>query len=511
MSGPTVCIVGAGAAGLTLAHALVRRSYRVILIEGGDAEPPNELEDTLRVQLSGTPHRGAHEGRFRAWGGTTTRWGGQLWPWEPYEFEARPHLRTPGWPIDYATVAQYYDPALALLGVPRSIFGTGSRAKRLAAAGWDGSTLEPKFSVWLPWRRRNLGRTIGSSLRSHPDVTSLLHTTALEIVSDGTGARVIGVRARGADGADRLIHADIVVLAAGTIESTRLLLVSWPNIVRGTEPDWVGRCFMDHLSVRVGRFQPNDRRDFDRLFAPDFVSGFQRTPRFLVSRDIQCREGLLAAFAHWEWRLPDDSALLVLRNSLRAIQSGRFHELVSADLVATLAGVRDLVKWLTAYTLYRRRYFPERAEVYLRVDSEQTPDPESRLRLSNERDQFGLQRIILDWRISENERRTISRVTDLVAAELQRLGIGQLQRVPDPFDKQIPWGELKGDSFHMMGGTRMAAAPSAGVVDTDLRVFGTENLYIASSSVFPTGGMANPTLTLIALTLRLADHLSTRM
>lgn len=503
----TVCIIGAGAAGLTLAQAIAHRCDRVILIEGGGKRPRDELEDTYRTRNVGVPHRGSHEGRFRAWGGSTTRWGGQLWPWESYEFGPRPELQIDGWPIPFETIAPYYEAALRLLGIRPSVFSEPDKAsKRLPRVAWDGDLFVTKYSVWLPWRRRNFGRTIGRGLRTQSNVDRRLNTIATQVVRREDSSRVLGVRVRLPNGSESVVRADVVVIAAGAIESARLLMTSAQ--ADSCCADWLGRGFMDHLSVRVGRFRPRDPRKFASLFAPVFIGGLQYTPRIIATLELQRRDRILGAFGHWEWALPDQGGLFVLRSLLRSIQAGRLAELQRTRLWSLLRGIRDSFALAATFLFKRRRYIPQGADVFLRVDTEQKPDRESRLYLSEEQDEFGLRRVLIDWRVSHSERWTVRRVASLLGQELARLKVGELDLMPDPFDEAIPWGAERGDSFHMMGGTRMARVAGEGVVDSNLRVFGVDNLFIASTSVFPTGGMANPTLTLLALVLRLADHLS---
>ncbi|HEX2778177.1 MAG TPA: FAD-dependent oxidoreductase, partial [Gemmatimonadaceae bacterium] len=214
----SVCIIGAGAAGLTLADALARAGWRVILVEGGGARPAPALEDTYRVTMLGTPHRGAHEGRFRALGGSTTRWGGQLWPWERHEFEPRPWLGLDGWPIAHDEVAPYYDAAFALLGIRRgSLTPDAAAAHGVQLPPLDPERFALKYSVWLPWRRRNLARVFGASLRG-PSVDLRLGTTAVGI--EMSGGRATGVRVQLPGGGEELIGADLVVIAAGAIETS---------------------------------------------------------------------------------------------------------------------------------------------------------------------------------------------------------------------------------------------------------------------------------------------------
>ena len=505
-----ICIIGAGAGGLSLASAMSARGLRVVLLEGGDMDPPDELEDTYRVDSIGVPHRGAHSGRFRAWGGSTTRWGGQLWPWEPHEFGGRPDLGIDGWPIPAGEVTRYYSDAFAMLGTPAGTLSPdAATARGVAMPRLDPAMFTLKYSAWLPWGLRNLGRTIGKTLLSRPTVERHLRTTAVSIVMDAANSRAVGVRVRTPAGELREIPADTVVIAAGAIETTRLLYATaTPDGPLGGRSGWLGRAFMDHLSVRIGRFHPRDPRSFSAMFAPVFVRRVQHTPRILLQPEVLRREKLLGAYGHWDVVVPPDSGLLFIRDRLRAVQSGRGFAVSAADVRRGLRAVGDGVGLARGLLLEGRRHFHPDAEINLRVDTEQRPDPESRIIPTGAADSLGLPRISIDWRVSELERRTVRRTAELLSAEFERAGIGTMSSSPDPFSADVPWGELKGDSFHMMGGTRMAATEDLGVVDTDARVFGTRNVYVAGASIFPTGGMANPTLTLIALALRLANHLA---
>ena len=507
---PSIVVIGAGAAGLSLAHALASRGWPVTLVEAGGEQPPPELEDTFRVSMAGTPHRGAHEGRFRAWGGSTTRWGGQLWPWEPYEFAPRPAIGVDGWPLAFDDVARWYGPAFALLGVRNPVLTEDDAAKRgVQRAGLDSSPFELKYSTWLPWRLRNLGRTLGAVLRDDSRVTVRDRTTAVGFEVDASRTRVTGVRVCGPDGAEETLHGSLIVLAAGALENVRLLLAAADD---GDAPEiasrWLGRSFMDHLSVRVAAFHPADATAFGRMFAPVFVGDLQYTPRLVVRPEVLERERLLSAYGHWDVAPAAGSALDVVRTKLRRFQSGEGLRVGAVDLRRVARGMGDVFALARGVLIDKRRWFPRDAQIHLRVDTEQLPNPESRIFTTGERDGHGLPRLTLDWRISELERRTVVRTAELLAAHLERSGVGVLDPIGDPFSSARDWGALRGDSYHMMGGTRMAKAAADGVVDTDGKVFGMENLYIAGASVFPTGGMANPTLTLIALTLRLADHLA---
>lgn len=147
---------------------------------------------------------------------------------------------------------------------------------------------------------------------------------------------------------------------------------------------------------------------------------------------------------------------------------------------------------------------PDAFRVELKLDH--APKPDSRITLSSQRDALGMPQPVLDWRLTLEEKRSVRRTTQLMGEVLGSLDIGRLQIDEWLRTDDNTWPEdIR--SYHHMGGTRMSRHPQAGVVNSDCRVHGMTNLYIASSSVFPTSGFSNPTLTIVALTLRLADHL----
>lgn len=502
-SSADVCVIGAGAAWLALAHDLARRGHAVRLLDAGGSGPA-----THPVRHADRPHRGSTDGHALTYGGTTTIWGGQLWPWEPHEFEARPGLGLDGWPVGYDDVAPYYPEALRLLGVEDATFGEAqARDRGIPLPPLSPDLFAYKYSKWAGWRRRNLGRTVGRDLLKYPGVAVERGARAVAVETDAAGRCVTAVRVREADGTERAVDAETYVLAGGVLGNVRLLLASGGV---GDGAAWTGRGFMDHLSVRAGRFRPRSPARFAKAFAPFYADGVLHTPRIVPRPEVLEAEALLGCYGHWELEPPPDSGPVLVREALRELQAGRRPAFSLARLGRIAADVPDAVRLAAGVVVGRRRYFPRGSRVHLRVDVEQPPDAGSRLRLAEDGARPGDEMLVLDWRVTDRERRSVRRLAELLAAEFDRLGAGTLEVEPDPVDGGV-WGEGVADAYHMMGGTRMSRTPDAGVVDPDARVHAVENLYVAGASVFPTGGMANPTLTLMALALRLGSHLSARL
>lgn len=529
-----LCIVGGGVAGLTLAWALRDSGLGICVLETGGEHPEPETARLSRGDITGYPYFPLDMARARALGGSSHLWDYEvapgvcrirLRPLDPIDFERREAVPFSGWPFGYETLAPYYRRAQAFFGL---------EDRPYTAEAWASDTERPLLSEGSAVLRTALFqfgdparfyRDYGPALLADPNVTVCLHAQTLELLTNETGEVVEGVRVARPDRTEVIVRARCVVLAAGGLENARLLLLSnrvCPNGL-GNAYDRVGRFFMEHLHFLSGLFMPADRALIPRLgfYRLHARQGTWVMGKLALQEDVVRREGLLNyCVALW----PTDRLALPRRNNpllwggfeaLRVLREAIRHRTWPEDLPRQLFRlVRDmprLVPWATTrlLALKGKTTATTRAPVafVLHHMTEQAPDPESRVRLSRRKDVFGQPRLELHWRIGRQDVESLQRAQHLVAQELARLGWGSVQE--EEFRRIPPDGITGG--FHHMGTTRMHASPREGVVDPDARVHGVKNLYVAGSSVFPTAGFANPTLTIVALTLRLADHLRTRL
>lgn len=500
-----VCIVGGGAGGLVLAETLGQRGRRVLLVEsGGDSPPLDSVEDPFVVRNEGVPYRGSLEGRFRAFGGTTTRWGGQLWPWEPWEADARSWVPNSGWPLRWDEVSPYYPLVLKSLGMAPDSFsdrypGEGNGSMPTA------QDVSIKYSRWLPWSKRNLGRTVGKRLKRMDSVDIRLQTTALEILLAEDGDAVTGIRVCDASGSESVFRARSYVLACGTIENARLLLDS-DRVARGgvgNQHSQVGRYLQDHLSIRVAQLIPWASQRFRDVFAPSYEGRILRTPRLVPSQQVLHERAMLLCYGHVEVVYGPDSVVTLAKSVLRSFQQGHNLRPSWRGARRALAGTADAARLAHGLLVHRQRLFPRDAMLFLRVDTEQQPTPDSRVRLGNEHDSQGRRRVVVDWHVSDLDMQTVRQAAKVFGSAIETTGLAAVRPVPEPG----LGSPLANDSLHAMGTTRMSESLRTGVVTKDCQVHGVSNLYVAGASVFPTGGMGNPTFTLMALARRLGDHL----
>lgn len=492
-----VCVLGAGIAGLVLAHRLAGRGVKVHLLEAGGLELEERSQRMYEAEMAGDRHAGASEGRFRVFGGSSTRWGGQLLPYTEDVFS--PPVGTPSraWPIGAETIEPYYDEVLKIMGADGLPFG----AELLGVLGHPavgfGDGVRLRFSKWAPFGRRNLAKSLGRECIASGNVTVFTHANAMAV--EAAGECVGSVAVKNYVGGSFTFRAEQFVVCLGTIESARLLLASPCGAAGavGNEFDQVGRYFHDHVSVRVAAFDGEARvRVLERL-GPFFVQGTLHTCKLEATAVLREREGLPAVMAHVVIEEPEDSGGAAVRGMLQSLQRGDL-KAARKSLLPMLRGVGDVVRLVWGSKVQRRRAVSERARVWLNMDMEQVARADNRIRLSEARDALGQRKAVVEWRAGERERDVARRFAEVVKAELERMGIAGLSWFED--------GAMV-DTFHPMGGVRMGVDARTSVVDTELKVHGVENLYVASCGVFPAGGSSNPTFTMMALTLRLAERL----
>jgi choline dehydrogenase-like flavoprotein len=501
-----VCVVGAGAAGISLAVELDRLGKRVLVLEGGGAQLEPSSQALYQAESIGHPHAGARIGRFRTYGGTTTKWAGQLLEFDPSSFARRPWIAGSGWPISKRDLAPYYARALELegmTGVERDDSqvweALGHRQPKLSP------DLESYFTRWI--RERDFTKLHGPRIERTSRVMVYLHANATDLVLDPDGRRVTGIRCRTLNGTEHEFVAGSFVLCLGGIETVRFLLQ--PHRNPWSKHPMLGRHFQDHPLAVSGVIAVKDDRLFQRYFANAWVNGWKYHPRFRPTLDVKRRESLLdstvAPFA------PEDERTLRIKELARSLLSRR------GRIGLRPRGLRDFMLELPALSRYGwhlkrhgRIYMDPEAPPVLGVQCEQEPLGQSCLKLTSDRDALGMLRVAVDWRVSELELRTLARCTEITCAALAARGIATVTPHAKLGAENAAFAEQCHDVSHHMGGARMAQAPTEGVVDPNLRLWGTENAYVCSAAVFPTSGTSNPTHTIIALAIRLADELGSK-
>jgi choline dehydrogenase-like flavoprotein len=505
-----LCIVGAGAAGLALAAQFLGTPWRVIVLESGLVHPDTESAELNNLECVGLRHDGWRDGRIRSLGGTTRTWGGQLVPMRASELQPRPWVPASGWPLTLDELQPYYRRVEGLLRTEGPPYDdTVWRRLGIAPPAFEGSRFCVRFSQWAPLGRRNFAVLWRRELERSANVSVVLGANATAIRCTPSDGHCESIDVRSLSGEVARIQARSFVIACGGIETARLLLASPGPQGRGVanRSGLVGRFFQDHISYIAGEVEPVARARVQDAFDPRYVSGTMFSVKLEPSDGEMRARGWLNAMAHLAFEIPDALGWMEVRRILRSLQAGRLQLPSIAESRALLRGSFDLTRLILTRVLSKRRRSPGTGSIRLLVDAEQAPNPDSRVSLDARHDALGMPRARLDWRITDLERRTLVGFARSVADEFSRLGLGSIRLAGEPdFASRDTIGAAR-DIFHHMGTTRMSLAPENGVTRPDLRCHDVDNLFVAGPSVFPTSGIANPTFTALALSLRLADHL----
>ncbi len=490
-----LCIVGSGAAGITLAanaHGL-----RVIVVEAGGRRPPDAPDDGLAGEASDFAFDGFENGRLRAFGGATRLWAGQCIRLDPIDLERRAWVPHSGWPITAEELAPFYDRAESFVGLPAAQYDAGIwRRAGLADPGF-AADVTAKFTAYMP--QPDFTKAFGWKLVQNRHICLLLNAAVTRIDCDG--ATVTGVQVRAEDGRAGRVRARATVLCGGGIENPRLLLAS------GIGNDRVGRFFQDHPSGTTGHLQTSRPHALQRQFRKLRRGGVTYWPKLALTEAAQRREQTLNANAIMLYDYAERSPLTRAKAALEAART-RQPAAIAREASRLLRHMPELaIRAAHTVATGKAPVFAPSA-VMLKAHVEQAPDPDNRVTLSAERDRFGLPRPRLAWRVREPELRTLRAVTAAAGAELSRLRFGDVTEAAWLSAGEAAVRAALEDTYHHAGTTRMARDESEGVTDPHCRVFGTANLFVAGGSVFPTSGYANPTLTIVALALRLGDRLA---
>lgn len=532
----TVCVIGSGPAGLTVASRLAERKIGVIVVETGGVDHEPDAQDLSDVVGNGDSALGGRSERVRSIGGNSTVWsikltdhtmGVRYIPLDPIDFVRRDGVAGSGWPIDEHDLVTSYRAAAEIGRMGPFALDTDRWTDR-SATTWnlDESVVESKIFRFGP--RSAFAVDLVAEAERSPHIRLLHGATVVELEATDAASVVSSARCRRLDGAELTVRADTFVLATGGIGNAHLLLAS--NSSRpaglGNGHDLVGRYLQDHVIVDGGSLMPSDPAIWNGSSFYDMrrVHGRDVLGHLALSRQTIERHGLSGLSATMFPRLGDRRTAGL--ESSRAIayraQSRTIDRDIAGEIVRAVSGLDGLA--VAGYRKFRhgqsmlhgfgRGGWSEMSNLdrkFTRFEivhqAEQRPDRNKRVSLTRDRDRVGMPIARIDWRWDHEDARIAGLGRRLLTDELVRAGVGTI-RLPD--DDGLPGLDKVAGSAHHTGTTRMSASPSTGVVDADGRLHEIDNVFVTGSSVFPTSGYANPTLTIVALAVRLAEHLADR-
>lgn len=500
-----ICIIGAGAAGITLARYLSSTGLDVIMLESGGMSLEGATQALYQTERQGLPYYDLTVSRLRYFGGTSNHWAGYCRPNDSIDFAGRPELGIAPWAVGEAELAPYMRRAATDLGLSMEGFDINVQAQQ---HGLDPSSLPDSHSADLQTKvfqltsRKLQGSLWHDNLARQSNLRVILHANVTRLNAAPSGDHIESVKVQVLDGKGFQVNARQFVLATHAIENARLLLDS-DNVVPaglGNQHDQVGRHFMEHPQLISGTFTPNER------FLKIYDAGAMLKQMVNINLSLQpktmIREGILQYYTRFLPAFETDAT----KDDIKILREGFWKP---GDLKALFALGRVVGDIPNSYKhLLTKLHLQPAKAVAFHIDHriEQAPNPNSRVTLSDKRDALGCRKAILNWAFNDLDYRTFAKGSEIVLNELQRLKLGTVSAKPlTPVNVD---GLVRGH-FHNIGTTRMSDKPETGVVDANLKVHGIDNLYIAGASVYPTAGYGGPTMMLMAFAMRLAEHLIT--
>lgn len=507
-----VCILGCGVAGTVLALKLKEKYRDIAIIEAGSENYDPESQIIYRPNSSPENYSNPEYNRLRMLGGSSNHWENNTSPFNPIDFEKRDWVEHSGWPINFNDIAPYYDEAAIYCGAGTDGYKTKTWEQKLNQRNiTDGSSkIETAISIFSSPPVRFFER-YGEQLIKSENVKIFKNANVVDIEFDDSTKKVTGIYFETSTNKKHYIESNLVIMCFGGIENARMLLhfnQRNKNEI-GNKFDNVGRFFMDHPVVEAAHFFPNDMKQYQ------FYSDNHLNNRFITAY-LQLQEKTLKKHKLKNIRMPliprtnyylsdGISSFHILKNSFG---ESELPEHFGTHILNFIQDI-DMVAEGVSRKQFEHKLFSHADDItgfmiYMMI--EQSPDRNNRIKLSNNKDKFGVPKIDIDWKLSNKDKENTWKVLELVAQDLGERSLGRLKILKER-EARI-WGEHIGFGYHHMGTTRMSEHYSDGVVDKNQKVFGTKNLYIAGSSVFPTGSHVPPTLTIVATTIRLANHLS---
>lgn len=503
---PTICIIGSGAIGLTLAHEFASQSsLDVVILEAGEEQPGDKRE--LEIPLnSGDIHSGVSGSFNQGFGGSTLSWGGQVLPFCSLDFEHRPWVEQSDWPIVKSDLENYYRRASSILNVDYLAFSTRSLSKNQHDTG-STSSLKYGFSKWCPQPKLNL--TLGNTIKESTSTHLIVNACVDQIHVRSDTKKISHISIVNQAGYQRHIRPTYTVLAAGGLENVRIMLRSAlaSECLRETELPALGHYYQDHIGYYGAKMTPINLTLFRKIFSTKLISGKKVQPKIFLSKRAQSSKKLLNVTANIGIEQSTLSATNLIKEIYNSETILQKITLAKRSALLILSSLPEVISALYSLFIRKQIHIPKNADFFLIANCESPPLRSSKITLSSEKDRYGYDKALVHWVLDDRSKDSLEYYFVAAKKELELAGVAYLKIMPCLFSETEEWKNHSYSLYHHMGATRMSHSSKDGVVDANCKVHSVANLYIAGTSVLPTSSASNPTYTAIALAIRLADHL----
>jgi choline dehydrogenase-like flavoprotein len=492
-----ICIIGAGAAGISLALEWMNTPHKVILLEGGGFEYDEQVQELYAGKTTGQHYFPLKSIRLHYFGGTTGHWAGWCAEFDEIDFKKRDWIPSSGWPITLDDIKPFYPRAQKYVEVGQDDFTVEHWQKKnetLKPFPFDENKVWSKMWQFSPPTR--FGTKYKDPIVKSKNIHLYTYANVVDITANEDVSQVKEVTVKNYAGKQHTVRAKYFILACCSVQNARILLSANKQAPKGlgNDHDNIGRYFMEHLEIKTGSLWLADPADV-KLYMIDFGVTKARA-ELAISEKMQTEYRILNGTSSL-------SPLEIATNQpafIEVWQDGK--DAMNNTLKKRIKDVKpvklNIPKGFKAYQLFTRM--------------EQAPNPNSRITLDTEKDSLGMPRAMLDWELTSLEKNSLRMINTIIGREAGRISMGRVKLYDYLQDeKDEGWPSFTGGGWHHMGTTRMSNDPKQGVVDPNCKIHSINNLYTAGASCYVTAGAVNPTLTLIALTIRLSDHLKQRM
>jgi choline dehydrogenase-like flavoprotein len=495
-----VCVIGAGAAGISIAMDWIGTPHKVILLEGGGFDYDDRVQELYAGKTTGQHYYPLKSARLHYFGGTTGHWAGFCSPFDEIDFEKRDWIPHSGWPIVRKDLDPYYMRAQKNLELGPYEYDWKYWQKNdpeLKPMMKDESVVWNKLWQFSP--PTQFGTKYRDTIVKAKNIHLYTYANVMDITANENVSAINQVTVKNYTGKEHTVKAKHFILACCSIQNARILLASNKQAQNGlgNDNDNVGRYFMEHLEIKSGELWLT-KPDPMKLYSLDFGKTKARC-ELAISKDQQQKHRILNGTS--------SLTPLLLARSMKpmiAIWDNEDPQKNLKDLFTEFGEVGKIAQSAKADTLLKSY------ELFTRI--EQAPNPDSRVTLDTEKDSLGMPRGTLHWVLTPLEKHSIRKIYELIGQQVGIAGIGRVKMMDYLADENDDaWPDFTGGGWHHMGTTRMSAEPKNGVVDANCKVHGIANLHIAGASCYATAAAPNPTLTAVALSLRLSDRIKTIM
>ncbi len=491
-----ICIIGAGAAGIAMALEWMNTPFKIILLEGGGFEYDEQVQNLYAGKTTGQHYFPLKSIRLHYFGGTTGHWAGWCSTFDEIDFKKRDWVPHSGWPIGLKDINPFYPRAQKYVELGADEYTVPYwRQKDEAMKPFELDENKVWSKMWQFSPPTRFGAKYKDSIVNASNIHLYTYANLVNITANEHVSNIKEVIVKNHAGKRHTVRAKYFILACCSIQNARILLSANAQASKGlgNDHDHVGRYFMEHLEIKTGSLWLADPSEVT-LYMMEFGVTKARA-ELAISEKMQAEHQILNGTSSL---FPLDLAI----NQPAFIEVWKDNE-----------GAMDTaIKELNSEVKQRELNIPKGFKAFqLFTRMEQAPNANSRVTLDAERDSLGMPRANLHWELTSLEKNSLRKINSIIGQEVGRVSMGRV-KIYDYLEdeKDESWPSFAGGGWHHMGTTRMSDDPKLGVVDPNCKVHGIDNLFVAGASSYVTAGAVNPTLTLIAMAIRLTDHLKER-